>query len=313
MKLLYIIAFMSMSVGILSLLKTTPMRLFMDLHDSLSRLNLKKKLSMKKQIQQSVKKRKANGIRQILMESRKVLELTHRSDRLPMYSMYSVFLSVIGILISVLLDNLFLIPVLAIGLALLPWLYILYSATKFKNQLNEEMETALSMITTSYLRSDNIITAVRENIDHINFPVKEVFEGFLFQSDMISSDITQLLENVKGSLDNTIFQDWVDQIILCQDDRNLKSTLQAIVGRLSEVRDVTGELENLMYEPMKEFISMAALALLNIPLIRLMNTEWYTTIMYTPIGQIIIAGTFIALFISLIAAVRKTRPVEYRR
>lgn len=313
MRLLYVIAFLAMSAGLFSLLKTTPIDLLHDLQGFLFQMNLKRKPSMKEQIQRSVKKKELRGIRRIIKDSREVLSLTHRTDRIPMYSMMSLILFICGIVLSVLLDNLFLVPVLAVGLALLPFLYIIYTATKFRNQLNEELETALSMITTSYLTRDNIITAVRENVDSINFPVKEVFDKFLIQAGTISSDTAQLLEQMKESLDNVVFQDWVDEIMLCQDDRSLKSALQPIVSRLSEVREVSGKLDILMYEPMKEFISMAVLVLLNIPMIRLMNVEWYHTLMHTMGGEILVAGSFIVLFVSLIAAVRKTRPVEYRR
>ena len=313
MRLLYVIAFLAMCAGLFSLLKTTPMDLFHDLQGFLLQMNLKRKPSMKEQIQRSVKKKELRGIRRIIKDSREVLSLTHRTDRIPMYSMMSLILFISGIVVSVLLDNLFLLPVLAVGMALLPFLYIIYTATKFRNQLNEELETALSMITTSYLTSDNIITAVRENVVSINFPVKEVFDKFLIQAGTISSNTAQLLEQMKESLDNVVFQDWVDEIMLCQDDRSLKSALQPIVSRLSEVREVSGKLDILMYEPMKEFISMAVLVLLNIPMVRLMNVEWYHTLMHTTGGEILVAGSFIVLFVSLIAAVRKTRPVEYRR
>lgn len=313
MKLLYMIAFLSMCTGIFLLLNITPISMYHDLQSIFLRLRPQKKLSMKKQIEQSTRKKKLRGIRKIFIESKTTLELTHRMDRLPIYTVTSIVLFIAAILISVLLGNFILMPILAVGLSLLPWLYILLTAAKFKKELNNELETALSVITTSYIRSNNLVTSFRENIEHINYPIRGIFEDFLFQSDMISSDFTQLLENMKGSLDNAVFQDWVDQLILCQDNRTLKSTLQSIVNKLSEVREVTGDLENLMYEPMKENLSMSALVVLNFPLIGLMNKEWYDTLMNTPIGQIIVAVTFAALFVSLIAAVQKTRPVEFRR
>lgn len=313
MKIFYLIAYFSIVMGCFLLLNTTPLEFYENIRDFFIKHLPKRKQSMKKQIQMSLKQKKLRGIRRILAESRSVLQLTHRTDKLPLYIVVSIVMSLTGILISILFENYYLMPVLAIGLALVPWVYIIYSATKYRNELNEELETALSMITSSYLRTDNIISAIRENVDHLNYPVKEVFQKFLVQADLISSDIVLLLQELENSIDSSIFQDWVDQVILCQENRTLKNTLQSIVNKLSETREVNGDLEILMYEPLKEFMTMSVVILLEIPFIRMINVEWYNCLMLTMTGQIIVAGTAMTFFISLFGVMQKTKPVEYRR
>lgn len=49
-------------------------------------------------------------------------------------------------------------------------------------------------------------------------------------------------------------------MITCQLDRNLKTTLTPIVSKLSDMRVVNGELENMVFEPRKEFITMQLLS-----------------------------------------------------
>ena len=313
MSLFYFMGFAAFCAGVFLLLDIHPGAFASSLKRMVFAMRPHRKLSMKEQIRRSMKKKELRGIRQIIIESKSVLELTHRTDRLPKYVLASVVFFIIGVLISLIMGNYFLMPVLAGGLALVPWLSVLATATKLKRQLNDELETALSMITTSYIRTENIIVAVRENVDSLQYPVKEVFEKFLVQSSMISTDIPALLEEMKHSIDNSVFKDWVDQIILCQDNRTLKSTLQPIVGKLSEVREVSGDLNNMMYEPLKEFLSMAVLTLMNFPLFHTINIEWYNTLMYTTSGQLIVTVTFIIIFVSLTAVVKNTRPVEYRR
>ena len=41
------------------------------------------------------------------------------------------------------------------------------------------------------------------------------------------------------------------------DDKNMKVTLVTIVSKLSDIRVVSAELDYMLYEPMKEFITMA--------------------------------------------------------
>ena len=44
--------------------------------------------------------------------------------------------------------------------------------------MNNEIETGLSIITSSYLRSESMITAVEENIHYLNPPVLMCSEAF---------------------------------------------------------------------------------------------------------------------------------------
>ena len=67
----------------------------------------------------------------------------------------------------------------------------------------------------------------------------------------------------------------------CQADRSLTSILTPIVSKLSDMRVVNAELENLVFGPRKEFITMAILVLINIPLVRFINKDWYHTLVAT--------------------------------
>lgn len=310
MLFLYFLSFFLLCAALLSLLRVSPADLLHGGSELFLRFRPQRELSLRQQIKRSVREKKIRGIRKIYLESKNVLILTHRTDRLRWYVSVSVFLSIAGILVGAAFGNVFLVPVLAVGMALLPWLSVLLSASTLQRQLNEELETTLSMITTSYLRSDNIIESVRENIGSIHYPIREIFEKFLVQADLISSDITQLLEEMKGSLDNAVFRDWVDQVILCRQDRTLKSTLQPIVTRLSGIREGTGDLDNILYDKIKDFISIAILNVINIPMIYLMYPDWYYFLKDRVVGQILTAAVFAVVFLSLCAGATITRPVE---
>ena len=157
------------------------------------------------------------------------------------------------------------------------------------------------------------MTAVEENISYLNPPVSEVFGAFLMQVRMVDPDIDAALHTMKRRVDNEVFGEWCDALSDCQRDRSLKTTLVPIVSKLSDMRNVNAELEYLIAEPRKEFLIMVIFVVGNIPLMYLLNKEWYGVLMHTVLGQVILAGTAAAIFISAGFVVKLTRPIEYRR
>ena len=187
----------------------------------------------------------------------------------------SLLFFAIGASLAILMRNVFLVPVLAVGMMFLPFWYIRLTATHYKKNIAAELETALSIITTAYLRNEDILTAVEESIQYLNPPVRSVFAGFLTRVKLIDPDVDAALQAMKPKIDNEVFQEWCDAIAACQYDRSLKTTLTPIVSKLSDMRIVNAELEYLVFEPRKEFIIMALLVVGNMPLMYFLNKDWY--------------------------------------
>lgn len=118
---------------------------------------------------------------------------------------------------------------------------------------------------------------------------------------------------MKRQIDNEVFSEWCDSLILCQNDRSLKSTLTPVVNKLSDMRVVNADLEYLVSGPRKEFITMAFLVIGNIPLLYMLNKAWYNSLMHTVVGQIILAITAVGIFISTAIVIKLTKPIEYKR
>lgn len=309
MTFLIMLAFMGLVAGSFVLLGLSPLEFV----QSLSRPIKSRKISIGKQIEEIRTPKKLRGIRKTIAEAKEILALTGKSGKFGTLCVLSLSLMTAGILLSALLDNYFMIPVAAVGMALLPFWYVLFTANAYKKQMNTELETALSIVTTSYLRNESILTSVEENLAYMNPPVADVFRDFLVQSKLISVNIKQALEAMKPRLDSHVFREWVDAMIACQEDRTMKSTLTPIISKLSDMRVVSAELDYMMYEPLKEFITMALLLLCNIPLIYFLNREWYSVLVHTGFGKAILAVCGGVVFVSLAAVIRLTKPIEYKR
>lgn len=309
MNVILLIACIGMITGFFILLSLSPM----EFTDSVFKNILNKPRSIKEEINEMTKRKKVSYFRREVIEVQSILKLTGREGWFPMICAVSLFLFAIGSGIAIVLGNLFSVPILGIGFMLLPFWYVRLTQTHFKRDIAAELETALSIITTAYLRNEDIVTAVEENIDYLNPPVLSVFKGFVYRIKMINPDIAAGLEDMKAQLENAVFREWCDALIACQIDRNLKTTLTPIVSKLSDMQVVNGELENMVFEPRKEFISMQLLVIGNIPLLYFLNKDWYNALMHTPLGQIILAICFAAIFISASFVIKLTQPIEYRR
>ena len=269
--------------------------------------------SIKEQIDEATNKKKKNFIRREIEEITDILKMTGREDKIPVVFIICGVFAIAGAVLAALFDNVYMIPPLAIGMMFIPVWYIKLTASHYKKDVSEELETALSIITTAYIRNEDIVTAVEENISYLNAPIKDVFTDFLVQLKLIDSDTDKAILSLKEKIDNDVFHEWCDALLLCQQDRGLKTTLSPIVAKLSDIRVVNSELELMLAEPRKEFIIMAILVAANIPIMYFLNKDWYNVLMHTAVGKMVLALDISAIFISSAFVVKLTRPIEFRR
>lgn len=305
MLTLRIFAFMALIVGAFRLLDIRFTDLFRDF--------INKPQSIRTQIDEATNRKKKRFIVRQIEEVSEIMRLTDREDKIPVVFIACAVFAIAGAIIASLFDNVFLIPVLGVGMMCLPVWYIKLTASHFKKDISEELETALSVISSAYIRNEDIVTAVEENVHYLNPPIKNVFTDFLVQLKLIDSDVVKAIEGLKPKIDNDVFHEWCDALIQCQSDRNLKSTLTPIVTKLSDVRTVNTELELMLAEPRKEFIIMALLVVATIPILYFLNKDWYEVLMHTGIGKIVLAVDFAAIFICGAFVVKLTKPIEFRR
>lgn len=309
MTALYFLAFLCMAAGVLVLLNLSPLSLLAALPGLLPH----RKEKMKEKIKQSIHPKKLRGIKKIVAEARTILKVTNQGGRFASLCALALALSIAGVFLGSLLGNVFLAPVLGVGFALLPFLYILLASFGYKKRLNGELETSLSVVTAEYVRTEDIVSAIRESLDSCRSPVRDAFRDFIGQVTSVNANVELALGKIRNEIDSDVWREWIDAAIACQQNRTLKSTLQPIVRKLSDMRIVSSDLNVDMYAPFRDWTIMGGL-LLSLPLlIRLLSMDWYHILMYTTGGHIILAVDAVVFFFSLIRVIRLTRPVEYRR
>lgn len=280
--------------------------------EDLFRIILRKPKNIQDEVLEEMQLKKMPFFKREVFEIRDILKATDREKQFPAICTMSLVLFALGASAAILLSNMFMVPVLAVGCMFLPFWYIKLTAHHFKRDVAAELETALSIITTSYLRNEDILTAVEESLSYLNPPVQNVFREYVSRIKLVDPDMDRALRDLKTKIHNEVFEEWCDAMLDCQTDRSLKTVLTPIVAKLSDMRLVNAELEYLIYEPRKEFITMVVLVVSNIPLLHFLNQDWYDTLMHSIPGQVMLTITAAVIFISAPFVIKLTKPVEYR-
>lgn len=308
MTFVYLICFIVAIIGIALLLKLTPDAIT----DDIMRISTPEP-SLREKVLIAKGRKKSRKLTVELNRIRDALEITGKGNHFTIACASSLLLMIVGCVLAVAIDNVFLIPVLALAFALIPFGYAKRTIKYYEDHIQEDLETTLSIITTSYLRNDDIVTAVRENLDYLKPPIKDIFAGFIAENTMISANIKQSIKHLKEKINNNIFQEWCDTLIACQDDRTLKDTLMPIVSKLTDVRLANGEIKAMLSAARVEYYMMAGMVVANIPLLYFLNKDWYEALMYSTFGKIILAICGMAILVTYIFMLKFTKPIEYRK
>ncbi len=208
---------------------------------------------------------------------------------------------------------LFLYPVFLLACCVFPVFAAQISKTAFDKKLSEELETALSVISSSYMRTGSLTEAVRVNLPGLRRPVYEIFSRFLVSATMLSADTVLCIRELQRSCGNPLFKEWCEMLIACCDDFECSASLLPIVERMTEERLVNSELETMISGCRREYYGMVVIMLLNIPLLYIINRDWFRALVGTAAGQTVLVISGCAVLITAAVMMRLTRPVDVTR
>ena len=308
MTVVYLLCFLLIAIGSVLILGLTPERVSDDLMRFAS-----PETTLREKVLTAKGKKKSSKLTASLNRIKDALESTGKGSQFTVACAASLGLMIIGCVVAVAIDNLLLIPVFAIAFALIPFAFAKRTINYYDNHVSDELETALSIITTSYVRSDDIVTAVKENVQNLKPPVRDIFACFVAENSMISANIKQSIKHLREKVKNSIFKEWCDTLIACQDDRTLKNTLMPVVAKLTDVRLANNEIKGLLFAARTEYFMMAGMVVANIPLLYVLNKDWYNALMYTMLGKIVMAICAGAILVTALLMLRYTKPIEYKK
>ena len=303
MPWLYIIIFLLISTGLLSLFGV-------HVTDLLTIFSKSKSVTLSDELK-VVMGIPVKGFFNREYELGEMLRSMGRAEKFTAVKQLSLLLFAVGAVLALLLNNIYMVPIFGIGFSLVPVWYLRSTAATYKKHLNEELEMSISIITTSYLRTEDLIKSVKENLPFINEPVKSTFSAFVSEAELINANLVSAINSMKMKVPNRVFHERCNILIQCQSDRSMKQTLPTITQKFSDVRIVQSELEAMMQGPRREAITMVFLVIANIPLLYFLNQDWFHALLFTTPGKIALAICGAIILFSVSQIMKLSKPIEY--
>ena len=200
MTALYIIAFLIACIGIVLALGITPERVGEDMKRFFD-----KQQTMQDMANEAQGKKKPNKLMVEMVRIRKVLEETNKENQFSIALALSLVLMVFGCILGIVIDNIFLAPILAVAFALIPFMYLKGTINMYKKQVDQTLESSLNAITNTYLECNNIRTAVEQCLPAFRQPIYGVFDEFLGKIEDVSPDVVGAIAQMKNQIDKPPF------------------------------------------------------------------------------------------------------------
>ena len=243
--------------------------------------------------------------------AREILEETGRGAEFAKVSLQCVIFTAAGALLGFLFRNVIATVVLGIMFFMIPlWRLKLYR-NKYKKYLTSQLESTTSLITMSYIRSNNFIQAVEENIDQISPLVRPKFQAFLNECK-VNASMKHCVRNLRDSINNNLFREWCEIVLKTLDNAEMKESLLLICEKYTNVKIVQDQIDAEVFGSLIEYIIMMLFTILCYPLVYILNADWFAYYS-TFLGQICVGYTLIVLLISIIKMIGVMQPVEYDR
>lgn len=306
MKWLSLAAFLLCAIGIVLVLGITPQRI----SDDATRI-LHPRMTIKERALLVSGRKKKNRLATDLLHIKEALEASGRRGAFGVVCVVSFAIAAGGVLLWVLFGLWYVFPIALTASFLLPFFIAESTVESYDKRMNEELETALSVISAAYVRGGNFVDAVKESLPNVRPPADRMFSEFLVNATVISPDLTSCIRRMQSSSENRVFRDWCEVLLACVEDSSNRDALMPVVSELTELRLANSEMQTVINECRKEYFGMVILTLCNIPLLCFLNKDWWNTLIHSLPGQIALSICGTAVLITAFFMMKFTKPMDY--
>ena len=188
-----------------------------------------------------------------------------------------------------------------------PLLFFSFRQTKAKTAQLERLASSMMILSNSYVVTEDFITSVRDNLEILEYP--EPFKDFLTYATLMDSSVATGLRRMEAKVNNPYFSQWIDALVLAQDDRSLKYVTVTVVDSMHDVLSVQAESDAAMYAVWRDYL-MTLIMIFSVPLIfKFTLADAYLTLTGSLVGQSMFILLLAAVIFSVFRALKINKPL----
>lgn len=188
-----------------------------------------------------------------------------------------------------------------------PLLFFSFRQTKANTAKLERLASSMMILSNSYVVTEDFITTVRDNLEILEYP--EPFKDFLTYVTLMDSSVDNGLRRMEAQVNNPYFSQWIDALVLAQDDRSLKYVTVTVVDSMHDVLSVQAESDAAMYAVWRDYL-MTLIMIFSVPLIfKFTLADAYLTLTGSLVGQSMFILLLAAVIFSVFRALKINKPL----
>lgn len=159
--------------------------------------------------------------------------------------------------------------------AQVPWIVLDYIGRKTRKTMQGHMEHAMGLVTNSYLRGQDIIKAIVDNVGEFSGYTEVLFKEFLTEISLTDSSVSSSILHMRDKSTDTYFYQWCTVLLQCVEDREMRFMLPSIVVEMADSKGAIREAETSIKKAQRDFVVILIIALMQFPMVKQINYGWY--------------------------------------
>ena len=188
-----------------------------------------------------------------------------------------------------------------------PLLYLSFKDTKTRSIRMEKLRSTMMILSGSYIVTEDFLKTVQDNLELLEYP--KPFQDFLTYCNYIEGNIKVALRRLEAQMNNAYFSQWIDVLVMAQDDRQLKYVTMSVVDSMNDVAQAQMESDTAIYAVWREYFMVLALIFAAPLIFKILMPMAYEILVTSLVGQGLFVLLLAAVVFSLARALKLNKPI----
>ena len=188
-----------------------------------------------------------------------------------------------------------------------PLLYLSFKDTKTRSSRMEKLRSTMMILSGSYIVTEDFLKTVQDNLELLEYP--KPFQDFLTYCNYIDGNIKVALRRLEAQVNNSYFSQWIDVLVMAQDDRQLKYVTMSVVDSMNDVAQAQMESDTAIYAVWREYFMVLALIFAAPLIFKILMPKAYEILVTSLVGQGLFVLLLAAVVFSLVRALKLNKPI----